>query len=88
LEERHVKTQTALAIAYHPLPLRAGGGSDVMAGKSWPETLHSCDKAHTDCLCEHYTAYKHISIQRWRCHGAKEMVFGRGPDCYNLPTRI
>lgn len=31
---------------YHPLLLRAGGGSDVTAGKSWPGMLQSCDKAH------------------------------------------
>lgn len=32
---------------YHVLPLRAGGGSDVIAGKSQLGMLHSCDKAHT-----------------------------------------
>lgn len=32
---------------YHLLPLRAGGGSDVIAGKSQLVMLHSCDKTHT-----------------------------------------
>ncbi len=73
---------------YHPLLLRAGGGSDVMTGKSWPRMLHSCDKAHILTAFVNSTQLINALVHRDGDVTEQEMVFGRGPECYNLPTRI